>query len=479
MDDQTTQRPFRSSDSVGRASPAQSAGSTGNDPLAELARLIGQTDPFADYARKQQLAAPPPAFDPPAQTRASSQNAAPTLPPLPEPPSFIRQPFGGAPLAADHDPYLAEAHEQDYPAHGQEAGYDDQDYHQDAPHPHADYYDEAPSSRRRATVMVIAGAFALAVLGAGGAFGYRALFGSASSSAPPPVIKADTAPSKIVPASTREASNKLINDRVGDRGQTETLVSREEQPVVLQDRQAGSPFPPPSDQATATPAQGSGVISPDAKRVRTIAIRPDQPTIPETASPPPVAPSSPPRVTAVTPPARPAAPPAPPSPTPPQRAATAAPPPEPDADAAPTPAPKKPTAPRVPPAAAQNQASANAPLSLSPNAPSPARAPARPAAPAQTAAIAPAAAAAPSGGGGYAVQVSSQRSEAEAQAAFRALQGKYPDQLGNRQPIIRKVELGEKGTFYRALVPVGSGNDASQLCSSLKAAGGSCLIQRN
>ena len=37
-----------------------------------------------------------------------------------------------------------------------------------------------------------------------------------------------------------------------------------------------------------------------------------------------------------------------------------------------------------------------------------------------------------SAGGGYAVQVSSQRSEAEAQAAFRALQAKFPSQLGGR-----------------------------------------------
>src|SRR5581483_201515 len=110
----------------------------------------------------------------------------------------------------------------------------------------------------------------------------------------------------------------------------------------------------------------------------------------------------------------------------------------------------------------------NAPLSLSPDeqgeaAPPPARS-----------------APAPSGGGGggYAVQVSSQRSEAEAQAAFRSLQAKYPSQLGGKQPMIRQVNLGDKGTYYRAMIgPLGS-EEASQLCSSLKAAGGQCIVQR-
>jgi hypothetical protein len=116
-------------------------------------------------------------------------------------------------------------------------------------------------------------------------------------------------------------------------------------------------------------------------------------------------------------------------------------------------------------------------LSLSPNA-----APA-PAAPVRTASVPPPArspAPAASAAGQYAVQISSQRSEAEAQAAFRALQAKYPSQLGSRQPIIRRADLGSKGIYYRALVgPFADGSDAVALCQSLKSAGGSCLIQKN
>ncbi|MGB2658205.1 MAG: SPOR domain-containing protein, partial [Pseudolabrys sp.] len=132
-------------------------------------------------------------------------------------------------------------------------------------------------------------------------------------------------------------------------------------------------------------------------------------------------------------------------------------------------------------------------LSLSPDSPSartaarPLAAPAAPAAsrtatvaaPAQMAPAAPAASSNAGGPGSY-VQVSSQRSEAEAQAAFRSLQAKYPDQLGGRQPLIHKVDLGAKGTYYRAMVgPFTNASEAGELCSNLKAAGGQCLIQRN
>ncbi len=71
------------------------------------------------------------------------------------------------------------------------------------------------------------------------------------------------------------------------------------------------------------------------------------------------------------------------------------------------------------------------------------------------------------------MQVTSQRSEAEAQSAYRALQAKFPGQLGGHPPVIRRADLGDKGTFYRALVPFSTGADALALCTSLKAAGGS------
>ena len=86
-----------------------------------------------------------------------------------------------------------------------------------------------------------------------------------------------------------------------------------------------------------------------------------------------------------------------------------------------------------------------------------------------------------SGGGGYVVQVSSQKSESDAQASFRALQGKYPSVLGSQPVVVKRVDLGEKGVYYRAFAgPFGSADQATQVCNNLKAAGGpQCLIQRN
>ena len=86
----------------------------------------------------------------------------------------------------------------------------------------------------------------------------------------------------------------------------------------------------------------------------------------------------------------------------------------------------------------------------------------------------------PALGRGYAVQVTSERSEIRAQDAFRALQAKYPDQLRGRQAIIRRADLGAAGIHYRALVgPFGSAEKAAKLCSGLRAAGGDCIIRKN
>jgi hypothetical protein len=134
-----------------------------------------------------------------------------------------------------------------------------------------------------------------------------------------------------------------------------------------------------------------------------------------------------------------------------------------------------------PNAANPNPASPNAPLSLSPQqaaAPEPSvRVAATNPNPAQ---IAPSAPSAGGAGGNYLVQVSSQRSEADAQASFKALQGKFPSVLGSRASVIKRADLGDKGVYYRAMVgPFNSPDEASQFCGSLKSAGGQCVVQRN
>ena len=86
----------------------------------------------------------------------------------------------------------------------------------------------------------------------------------------------------------------------------------------------------------------------------------------------------------------------------------------------------------------------------------------------------------PSADGGYLVQVSSQKNEADAQASYRALQTKFPSVLGSRSPVIKRVDLGDKGVYYRAMVgPFGTPEEAAQFCGKLKTAGGQCVVQRN
>jgi SPOR domain len=66
------------------------------------------------------------------------------------------------------------------------------------------------------------------------------------------------------------------------------------------------------------------------------------------------------------------------------------------------------------------------------------------------------------------------------EASFRALQSKFPRQLGGRTAMVQRADLGAKGIFYRAMVgPFASAGAADQFCNSLKAAGGQCTIQRN
>ena len=261
-------------------------------------------------------------------------------------------------------------------------------------------------------------------------------------------------------------ASKLITDRVTDHD--EKLVSREEKPVAIKITPPVAGMPAAQASAppdAAPPATGNGIISSEPRKIHTIAIRPDQLGAgggqPAAAPQPP----QPQAQMAPQPPARPAAPLA--------RAATSAAP-------APTPEPPRQADARaVAPLRHTESISRSEPLSLSPNAPGApiARAPVRTAVVAPQARVAPAATAL---GGAYAVQVSSQRSEAEAQASFRSLQAKFPKQLGGRQASIHRVELGAKGTYYRAMVgPFANASEASELCGGLKAAGGQCLIQRN
>ena len=202
MADERIQRPIRASQPPMRSAlTAAPAAASGSDPLAELARLIGQNDPFAEYGREH--------------ARGAAQQA-------PQAPAYADDRYAAAPAhAGQHQDFAADdQHFGNYPQQfgaaptaypqraqvpgypPQDAGYDDGAEYQANAHVGAedhDFYDDVPP-RRRMGILAIAAVFALAVIGTAGAFGYRAIFGSSGASGPPPVIKADSSPTKIVPA---------------------------------------------------------------------------------------------------------------------------------------------------------------------------------------------------------------------------------------------------------------------------------------
>jgi SPOR domain len=84
----------------------------------------------------------------------------------------------------------------------------------------------------------------------------------------------------------------------------------------------------------------------------------------------------------------------------------------------------------------------------------------------------------PNESGNWVVQLSAQRTEEEAQAAFRAAQAKYATLTGH-QVLIRKKDQGGRGVFYAAQVGPLTRDEANGLCNRIKNSGGSCFIQAN
>jgi hypothetical protein len=488
-------------DALTRGIAAAQRDGISDDPLAELARLIGQSDPQSPPGR---LAGPPaeaadeaapPALDWSAQEQDHGeqgedlqQNFAPPRPSFPQFPAAEaawprhangdNEPRGYSPPAALFEDAIAAARQVDGysdelvsgitgsqafpyfpPAHDDNAS--DEQYQ---PHgfsdaeadPAEEYQGVAAYGRRRAAVVIVA-VLGVVVAGTAGALGYHAMFGGSMIPSLPPIIKPGDTPVKIVPKKTASAGTPSpVVAASGDR-----LVSREEKPVTIQSADpmprvvttipvianpadeaplpgAMPPMPPAGAQQASAPGgpvpvgQLSAPASPPSgsKPVQTVIIKPVQPS--------------------------------------PAQAAAAAP--------APTSArAERARAPSRTVRGPQSRIASAAPLSIVPGQAggTPARthtAMVRGSAPASAGPM----------GGRYSVQVSSERSEDEARTAFHTLQAKFPQQLGQRTGLVRRANLGAKGVYYRVYVgPFASAEQASSLCRSLKAAGASCLVQRN
>jgi SPOR domain len=487
MADRYQNRPFPADDAYDRGRDPHASAMNESDPLAELARLIGQTDPFAGMGRANQPVQPrrdardqdqyePPvemddgagAGPPPWMQRAVRQEVPPQDYPSGVHPLQRYAAQHAAPESDHHQtpPAFADTDQPVDPSrydealYGQlEAGLEDSlrdpVYAENGYAYQDDYHDGAgaPVQKRRGGIATVAVVLALAVVGTGAAFAYRTYVGSPRSGEPP-IIRADTGPTKIMPAPADGTAK--VPDRLAAADGMEKIVPREEAPVDINAKSGPRMVFPPLNQnanppsvASVTPSgpplvsTGNGTLpNNEPHKIKTLSIRGDQPD----GTAVPVTPASP-----------------------------SAPKPAPAARAAVTPAP----------ATANANASANAPMSLSPQGgQTPAAAePRTRVATNNVATNNPTQIAPNSGGGGsggYLVQVSSQRNEADAQASYRVLQGKFPTVLGSRTPLIKRADLGDKGVYYRAMVgPFGSPDEASQFCGSLKTAGGQCVVQRN
>jgi hypothetical protein len=102
--------------------------------------------------------------------------------------------------------------------------------------------------------------------------------------------------------------------------------------------------------------------------------------------------------------------------------------------------------------------------------------------PKQVASAAPAAAApaatSSAGGGAYGVQIASLPTEADAQKSQANLKVKFAGIIGNHPLEIRKADIAGKGTYYRVRVVAGSKDEAADICTRYRAAGGTCLISK-
>ncbi len=142
--------------------------------------------------------------------------------------------YGHAPAFSDAADHEADPSRYDDALYGElEAGAHQPAQHDasypDDPYGYQDNYDDGaddqvPKKRRGGMVTIVVGLLALAVVGTGGAYAYRNYVG-APRSGEPPVIKADSSPTKIVPAPA-DANGKVPDRLAAGDGRREDRSAR-------------------------------------------------------------------------------------------------------------------------------------------------------------------------------------------------------------------------------------------------------------
>ena len=272
-----------------------------SEPLAELAQLIGQTDPFGpkpslplqsranvrpQYAPAEEEASAPAGL-PPWRLRAR-QEAPPLQPEQPSPVHPLLR-YAAPPAAASeqnhHEPQQDTDEQPADPSRYDDALYGpiksvEQENARDPTYPDDPYayqrdYEEEPVPRKRSGwVVTVAAVLALAVVGTGAAFGYRTYVGSPRSGEPP-IITADNSPTKVVPAQSDGGASK-IPDRMPPGGGGEKLVSREEVPVDINSRSGASrvEFPPLNQNSSPPPAASVSPTGPALEAYQILGLQP-------------------------------------------------------------------------------------------------------------------------------------------------------------------------------------------------------------
>ena len=457
-----------------------------DDPLAELARLVGDRhDPYGDVFAREAVATPA-AYNPDHHGYAQQGRQEPDF--GYQPPVAPRLAGDFAAIEAGLRGTVSDHAEPAYqhPASAAAAlpfaqhGYHDEQAQADAYAAHQGY-DEAdwvptdravpPQAKSRRPVFIMAATIAVGVIGVGAAF---ALKGHSSSPGEVKTIMAAAGPTKIQPPA--DAPTDSMSQDSALLGKTNQpaptkLADREEQPVDLAQtvqqnaaRDAASiPVPlSPGQQQDALNANPGSAISDQGfnitpKKVKSISVRPDGTILPNDQ--PPAAAMPAPHAPKVAEHAAPVAKASTPkttsrvvltTPKPTQTAETDV---TPKPATTPKPAKKvKPQPQRVATAETNDQEA--------------------------TASVTPKGEAETTGGGGFAVQLAAPGSEAEAKSVSSKLGSKFAAALSGHRLAFHKADSKGK-SVYRVRVGSLSKEEAVGLCEKLKADGGSCFVAKN
>lgn len=436
------------------------------DPLVELARLVGGGAPFTAPAAGLPRATYQPRVVP--QRDWQPEEAVPQAPAV----------------VFDLDPqHVAEPAEPMQFLADPASSFDDEEF---AARDSTEIDEDRPPRSRRALYLT-GGVLAFVLVGIAVTFATR---GHAPDGGEAPTIKAATGPTKVQPATAADVNGAdqggaLLNRSGADKVSSTRVVDNQEQPVDLRTLQSQRPVADNAangaqPQATTTDAAASAAATtsyfPEPKRVHTVSVRPDGTIIADELSPsarslvasndpsalsrPAAGATSAANQTVTTDVQLPTA-----RPTTPKTTARVVTTPKPSAGAADTAS----GTPSIAPAIALHSA------------------PPAPAAPPNPMRIAVATApggggriqAAPASlGGGYVVQLAAPASEQEAQEAVVRLEKKFAAELSGHHTTVEKADSNGH-TVYRVRVVGLASDDANILCSRLKASGGACFVARN